>query len=171
MPDCRDCKYCFCECGEDIVCGHPKSYEETSFGLSVNSARRTGGVCGPAARLFEPRTGSSIPGKRSIVINIEGMDSNTFMAHAKEIAMQLKKPEPPRHAWEQDGMRWEYIDVKDQRILGEICCDHPQRFRALGFPKGPSCEYLGKFTSLDRAKQAVEDFNRPQDRREWCGQK
>ena len=58
MPDCRDCKYCFCECGEDIVCGHPKSYELSSgFGLGVNASRRQDGPCGPAARLFEPRAG------------------------------------------------------------------------------------------------------------------
>lgn len=53
--DCRDCRYCWCECGEDIVCGHPQSYAETAFGRSVNYARRAGNFCGPDGILFNPR--------------------------------------------------------------------------------------------------------------------
>lgn len=54
--DCFNCKYCWCECGEDIVCGHPESYKETSFGRSVNYARREGNFCGPEGKLFEIRS-------------------------------------------------------------------------------------------------------------------
>lgn len=53
--DCCNCKYSYCECGEDIVCGHPESYKVTSFGLSVNACRKADGPCGPDAKLFEVR--------------------------------------------------------------------------------------------------------------------
>lgn len=53
---CNMCRYCFCECGEDIVCGHPQSFKETAFGRGVNYARRAGNFCGPEGRLFELRS-------------------------------------------------------------------------------------------------------------------
>lgn len=53
---CNDCKFCFCECGEDIVCGHSLSYAATVFGLSVNAARREGNFCGPDGVYFVQRT-------------------------------------------------------------------------------------------------------------------
>jgi len=56
IRSCRACKFCFCETGEDVVCGHPKSYAVTGFGLSVNSCRQTSGPCGPHGKLFEPKS-------------------------------------------------------------------------------------------------------------------
>ncbi len=55
---CTNCKYCWCECGEDIVCGHPESYAEVACGRGVNYARSPGRFCGPEAKLFEIRVRS-----------------------------------------------------------------------------------------------------------------
>lgn len=142
MPDCKDCRYCFCECGEDIVCGHPESYKVTSFGLSVNACRARTGPCGPAARLFEIRTG------------------------LRELGKETGRPD---RAWHDNY----YIDVKDQRVLGEVCVDRISEYsisgkvtlcRALAYPEGLSCLYLGKFTSIDRAKRAVEESDPEKER-------
>lgn len=55
QKDCKECKFCWCECGEDIVCGHPRSYAVTCFGLSVNASRQPSGPCGPNGSLWEAR--------------------------------------------------------------------------------------------------------------------
>lgn len=55
-PDCRNCLHCWCECGEDIVCGHGESRARSAgFGLSVNASRRESGPCGPSGKLFTPK--------------------------------------------------------------------------------------------------------------------
>lgn len=147
--ECRDCKFCWCECGEDIVCGHPKSnLASHGYGLSVNACRQADGPCGPDGELFQRITGLRELGKAGPIVTIKAVDSN---------AEALR----PTRRWEERF----YIDIKDQRVLGEFYEPNGQRhYIALVFPDG-NIKALGRFTSMDRARRAVEAWWGPQEKK------